>query len=282
MDMALLYLLYFLAHTAAQDVVGGEFSPPPMTIYPSVANVSTPPKGLSVFAAAASCPTSAHYAMSYASTDCLLCTAGQYRSVSTPWAPMRMTWNGNTWTYANRYYFNVPVYYGSPGGGWGGTMGYTWWWYSQWIWSPASSSVDGSTCGCYNGGWGGFPAPGGTYWNGEYNTMQPVISQSSSIEYCIDCPANLVCPIGTYISYRCSDGMAAECTSCPAGKYNAATGQAECIPCAPGTYSPSGQSSCTPCAEGSFSTGGASSCSPCAAGLSAPVMGMAACVACTV
>lgn len=90
---------------------------------------------------------------------------------------------------------------------------------------------------------------------------------SVSLEACIPCPKGSFCPLGSSSPEACPKGKysettgAASCTSCPAGTYNAQTGQtgrSDCIACPIGTYNAStgatSASACATCPAGKYCT----------------------------
>jgi hypothetical protein len=257
---------------------------------------------LIVFSSAATCLDD-QYTFNYSDPECYTCSTGKYRSIPSqplpgapghaPWLPMAFTWNNANWVYTNRMYGGYgpyhPVYYTSfwPGAGGGG---YAYFVFSKWFFYYGSPSIDGSACPC---GGGGFWIFGGD------TQLRNELSQSTNINWCQNCPENLVCPVGSYISYRCSSGAAAECKYCLPGTYTALESQSSCTPCLPGTYAElSAQSACKPCPPGRYSVlsaqtsciscpkdtfnneSGKTTCSPCPIGTYTSQSGATACIPC--
>lgn len=248
-------------------------------------------QNLLVSASTVSC-LAGQYILSDTDQTCKSCPAGKYRNVPTLWAPMSMHFNGVPWRYANRMNMNQPVYW-TDHGYYQGWPGYAWWYLNLWIYHWGGGvRMDGSSCPCGNGGW---PSNWGVVTNqflidGQYTPLQSVIERSTDISYCSDCPANLVCDPGTYVSYTCSDGRAATCAFCQPGTYSSSSGQSACTPCPVGTYSTtSGQnslSSCTPCPVGTYSNANGqnslSSCIPCPEGTYSNSVGQSICPTCPI
>ena len=95
--------------------------------------------------------------------------------------------------------------------------------------------------------------------------------------------AGVSCPAGTYMS-RTGASAASDCTSCPAGTYNDASGYfSSCIPCDPGSFMPNTGSAygCTRCDAGKFAAGSRSStCLSCSPNFYAPSTGATTCLPC--
>jgi hypothetical protein len=276
---------------------------------------SIPTKSQIVVAATASCLAD-QYTFNISDPRCNDCPVGTFRSIpsisfrgSTPYNrayyPMSFTWSGSTWIFNNRmygYWADYPVYY-SPGGFWGAPGGYpgnSWYYAKSWIFSYhfGGQGIDGSNCACGNGGWGSFGAD---------PHLQDVMAAATNVQWCKECPTNLVCQAGTYISYKCKDGRIAECTNCPAGKFAefaltnqlgessctlcpagtylntiGAVGATSCLSCGTGLYSPATQSTtCTVCSTGTFNPAvGQSVCVSCAPGTYSNVTGRSTCISC--
>ena len=256
-------------------------------------------KSLPVYAATATCPPN-QYTLSYDSITCSQCPQNQYRTILsqyTPYLPMSFKWDNADWSYTNRnfgvyhwagdQYPEYPVYH-TPFWPRYGVGGCAWFWVEWMMYysGDAQSAMDGYNCPVGGGGFLPFvenPELGLSVR--ETNPAMPsALAAATNIKWCKDCPANLVCPAGSYISYTCTlDGFLrpAECTRCDPGKYTTTTGQSSCLSCPAGTYYDKvGASSCTPCSPGTFSAAGATSCSPCATGSYGPCNGNSACIPC--
>lgn len=231
-----------------------------------------------VFPAAATCEPG-QFTFNYTDPSCYTCPAGKFRSVPQAWAPMQVKWDSRVCKYGNRMYQQQPVYYCSDNT-------FLWWWVFKWIYYWGAPCIDGCSCPCGNGGWGWISAiQGGYHTNGQYPPVEALVKATTDTRYCIECPTDLVCVAGTYISYKCDDGRAAECTYCPSGTYTSIANRTLCTPCEPGTYSQDfGATSCKQCASGTYSniTGGLSvmSCVPCEAGTYANTTGQSMCNTC--
>ena len=240
---------------------------------------------LLMFASASSCLPD-QYTLNYSDPNCYTCPIGKYRSIPSawsqetpgfaPWLPMGLTWDGAVWTYMNRFYGGYgpyyPVYYTPfwPAAGGGGCSYFITW---RWFFYYTSPSIDGTGCPVGGGGFLSF---------GPESQMQTALSQSTNIIWCQDCPENKVCPIGSYISYNCSNGKVAECKYCHAGTYAVNVSQSACKPCPAGTFTAlSGQSSCTACPLNTFNNElGGWVCSSCPSGTYSPRLGATACINC--
>ncbi len=164
-------------------------------------------------------------------TSCKTCPAGKFRSVPTSWAPMRVTYEGGLCWYQNRMYFNQPTYQCDIPY-WGNRPKSFWWFWYAWFVGSTMPCVDGCNCWCSNGAYYTFAGTGQNFFEGEYPPIQELVKATTKPEYCLDCPENLVCAAGTYISYRCDNGKAAECTRCPSDTYTSITNQTSCKTCA--------------------------------------------------
>ena len=164
-------------------------------------------------------------------TRCKTCPAGKFRSIPTLWAPMRVAMEGGLCKYQNRMYMNQPTYQCDIPYHGNRPKAFWWFWYA-WFVGSTMPCVDGCNCWCSNGAYYTFATTGENFFDGQYPPIRELLKATTNPEYCLDCPENLVCAAGTYISYRCDNGKAAECTRCPSDTYTSIANQASCETCA--------------------------------------------------
>jgi hypothetical protein len=193
------------------------------------------------------------YSSSFADPGCYTCPDNQFRSISVAYAPMKLTYGGNIFAYANQIFNGQPVYYCES------TREYLWWAVSTWKYYAAE------TC-CGNYGYDG------AQWL-KYLSHDPVEALnvvSYNFEWCVSCPpgTGLVCENGSYASVFCGS-QTALCSPCAMGKYSSFSGMSFCSDCPPGTYGLNMSSvsllSCQNCSSGTYSIkSGATTKSECA------------------
>ena len=192
-----------------------------------------------LFAAADTC-LQGQYTPSYADTSCIACPAGTYRSINSapiagqgkygPWFPMKFTWGGNPWMFADRYYDGYgtrqqPVFYTNRnviinGGTYG--VGCANFQATSWMYTPSSISDPKTTCKV---GQSGVK----TGFFGTDMRLTTVLAAATEKEWCIDCTAGKFSAAAS----------ASICTLCPAASYSLGIGATACTPCdacVPGTF----------------------------------------------